>query len=206
MTKKQINKYSDIPPILGTTDISKACGVTIQTVQSWIDRGVLYAFRTPGGHRRVQREEFINFLEKFQFPLMADVTSTVPRILIADDEKDLKDIISTTVSDTFPNAVITMCSSGADALIQMGMVKPDLAILDVFMPGLNGIQLLEKIRNFPELRLTKVLIVTGHKNEVSEKELKEKGATEILFKPFRSDELKECLLRMLGHRAVPTLD
>ena len=78
---------AELAEILVTTDISKICGVTTQTVQSWFDRGVLKAFRTPGGHRRVKREDFLEFLEKFQFPAAAKTTSSQPRILIADDEE-----------------------------------------------------------------------------------------------------------------------
>ena len=189
---------SDIPAILGTTDISRACGVTIQTVQSWIDRGVLQAFRTPGGHRRVKKEDFLNFLEKFQFPLIQEIKSTIPKILIADDEKDLRDSINKIINKTFPNAVVTLCTSGADTLIHLGMAKPDLAILDVYMPGLSGVQLLEKIKDFPELKHTKVLIVTAHKHKISEDEMREKGASEVLYKPFRTQELTDVLTRLLS--------
>lgn len=195
--KKDIS-VDDIPDILGTTDISRACGVTIQTVQSWIDRGVLSAFRTPGGHRRVKRDDFLGFLERFQFPLYQQIKSSYPRILIADDEKDLRDSVNQVIVKSFPNAVITLCSSGADALIHLGLAKPDLAIIDVFMPGMNGVQLLEKIKGFPELKQTKVLIITGHKNKVSEKDLRKKGADEIIYKPFRAPALTEIIAKMIG--------
>ena len=191
----------NIPAILGTTDISKACGVTIQTVQSWIDRGVLKAFRTPGGHRRVKKEDFLGFLEKFQFPLYQEIKSIFPRILIADDETDLRNSMKSIVSKVFPNAVVTMCSSGADALIHLGLTKPDLAILDVFMSGMSGIQLLEKIKTFPELGKTKVIIIPAHKHKVSEEELKKNGADIVLFKPFRSNELTEVLQKLVEQEA-----
>ena len=197
MTNKEVNLvFDEIPSVLGTTDISKACGVTIQTVQSWIDRNVLNAYRTPGGHRRVKKEDFLTFLEKFQFPLYQETKSIFPKILIADDEKDLRNALSAAINSTFPNSVVTLCSSGADALIHLGLTKPDLAIIDVFMPGLNGIQLLEKIKGFQELKQTKVLIITVHKNKVSEKELLDKGADKVLFKPFRTQELTDIILQM----------
>lgn len=198
MSGKNSNDNSEIPLILGTTDISKACGVTIQTVQSWIDRGVLQAFRTPGGHRRVKREDFLKFLEKFQFPLYDEIKTTAPKIMIADDEQDLRESINSIIINSFPNAVVTMCSSGADALIQLGMTRPNIAIIDVFMPGLNGLQLLEKVRGFSELKLTKVLIITAHKHKISEAELLEKGADAILYKPFRTNELTETIVKLMS--------
>lgn len=188
----------NIPAILGTTDISKACGVTIQTVQSWIDRGVLQAFRTPGGHRRVKKEDFLSFLEKFQFPLSQEIKTTSPRILVAEDETDLRDAISSIINNSFPNAVVTLCSTGADALIQLGMAKPDVAIIDVFMPGLSGVQLLEKIKAFPELKQTRVIIITGHKNKISEQEMMDQGAEAVLYKPFRTNEVTDLLTRMFA--------
>lgn len=178
--------------ILGTTDISKICGVTTQTVQSWIDRGVLKAFRTPGGHRRVKREDFIEFLHKFQFPAASRASApTQPRILIADDEKDLRDSIQQLLARAFPSAAITVCSTGAEALIQMGLNRPDLAILDVFMPGLSGIQILEKIAETPEFKHTKVIIITGHKNKTPEDRLNELGVSAVLYKPFNIADLKK---------------
>jgi len=198
MAGKQVSNNSEIPPVLGTTDISRACGVTIQTVQSWIDRGVLQAFRTPGGHRRVKKEDFLSFLEKFQFPLLTEIKSSIPRILIADDEQDLRDTINGIVSKAFPNAVITLCSSGADALIQLGMTRPDLAILDVYMPGLDGLKLLDKIKGFNELKQTRVLIITAHKHKISEDEITAKGADGILYKPFRAAELTEIITSLVA--------
>lgn len=178
--------------ILGTTDISKICGVTTQTVQSWIDRGVLKAFRTPGGHRRVKREDFIEFLEKFQFPAASrSQSATQPRVLIADDEEDLRDSLHGIIGRLAPSAQITACSTGAEALIQMGLSRPDVAILDVFMPGLSGIQILDKIKETPEFKQMRVIIITGHKNRVAEGELMDRGAHAVLFKPFTTDELKK---------------
>ncbi len=189
--KKNPPNVAELAEILGTTDISKICGVTTQTVQSWIDRGVLKAFRTPGGHRRVKREDFLEFLEKFQFPAAARSQSSKQRILIADDEPDLLDSIKDIVMESAPDANITLCSTGAEALIQMGLSRPDLAILDVFMPGLSGIQILEKIFETPEFKHTKVVIITAHKDHVTEATLREKGAAAVLFKPFSTADLKK---------------
>lgn len=182
---------AELAEILGTTDISRICGVTTQTVQSWIDRGVLQAFRTPGGHRRVKREDFLEFLEKFQFPAATRSSSSQPRILIADDEPDLLDSIKDIISGALPQANITPCSTGAEALIQMGLCRPDLAILDVFMPGMSGVQILDRILATPEFKHTKVIIITAHKDHVTEATLIEKGATAVLFKPFSTADLKK---------------
>ena len=193
---------AELAEILGTTDISKICGVTTQTVQSWIDRGVLKAFRTPGGHRRVKREDFLEFLEKFQFPAAAKTTSSQPRILIADDEPDLLDSIQEIVAGAVPQANITPCSTGAEALIQMGLSRPDLAILDVFMPGLSGIQILDKILETPEFKHTRVIIITAHKDHVTEKALLDKGAAAVLFKPFSTADLKKQIEEILKSARV----
>ncbi|MBX7056571.1 MAG: response regulator [Leptospirales bacterium] len=189
-TKQETEEFSEI---LGTTDISRICGVTTQTVQSWIDRGVLRAFRTPGGHRRVKREDFIEFLHKFQFPAASRAPAVSRRILVADDDNQLRDSIKTVISRSYPEAKIVPCGTGPEALIQMGLSRPDLAILDIFMPGLSGVEIVEKIARTPEFKHTKVIIITGHKNKTPEARLREMGVAAVLYKPFSAADFKQAL-------------
>lgn len=186
-------KSEEFAEILGTTDISRICGVTTQTVQSWIDRGVLRAFRTPGGHRRVKREDFVEFLHKFQFPAASRAPAANQRVLIADDDADLRDAIQSLVAKATPQAQIVACSTGAEALIQMGLSRPDVAILDIFMPGLSGVEIMEKIARTPEFKHTRVIIITGHKNKTPEARLKELGVAAVVYKPFAAADLKQAL-------------
>ncbi|MCP5486377.1 MAG: response regulator [Spirochaetales bacterium] len=189
------NKVSFSPDslaeVLGTTDISKICGVTTQTVQSWIDRGILDAFRTPGGHRRVKKQDFLEFLNRFQFPAAQELENGRFSILIADDMAELRTSLSEVLAARRPDARVTLCDSGPAALIQLGISRPDVAILDVFMPGMTGIEILDVIRRKPELKHMAVIIITAHQDRVSRDELLERGARAVLIKPFGTAELLE---------------
>ncbi|MBN1621258.1 MAG: response regulator [Endomicrobiales bacterium] len=68
--KDKIDKDKEAPDkILTTYQISKLCGVTLTTVTNWVENGLLPAYKTPGGHRRIQREDLLKFLEKHNMPV-----------------------------------------------------------------------------------------------------------------------------------------
>ena len=76
-----------------TFEISQICGVNPTTVQNWIKGKKLKAFQTPGGHRRVRREDLIAFLKKFGMPIPAEFNQGPPLIMIVDDEKYILDML-----------------------------------------------------------------------------------------------------------------
>ena len=77
-----------MPDTLYTThDISRLLQVDPSTVSKWIDRGMLVAFRTPGGHRRVRAGDLRSFLIAHEMPVPEELGSSAVRLLVVDDEK-----------------------------------------------------------------------------------------------------------------------
>ena len=85
MNKKALTTYA----------IADHCQVTPRTVIQWINEGKLKAYRTPGNHSRVQMEDFLNFLKKYNMPLPVEVIpkTNKKRVLIVDDDKSMVDVI-----------------------------------------------------------------------------------------------------------------
>jgi CheY-like chemotaxis protein len=88
-----------------------------------------------------------------------------------------------------PMYIVESAYDGVEALIQLGTFKPDLMILDIFMPGMDGIELCRKLRTELSLSSVKVIIITGHTKDPRLRELKEMGFHEIYPKPFAMEDV-----------------
>lgn len=107
------------------------------------------------------------------------------RLLLIDDEKDFL----TAYSRRFirRNAEVTIAASGREAIDRVRETDFDVAILDVMMPGMNGIETLRRIKNVaPDLP---VIILTGHADHKTLIEGMDMGAFDFLLKPVGTDEL-----------------
>jgi DNA-binding response OmpR family regulator len=107
------------------------------------------------------------------------------RILVVDDEPMLRDTLGHVLADE--GYVVDIAVDGADALDRVRAAKPDAILLDLMMPGMNGRQFLQALREDVAYRAVPVLIMTAvHGLEVN---LASIGASEVVEKPFNIEEL-----------------
>jgi excisionase family DNA binding protein len=157
-----------------TKQIADLCGVHITTAIRWIDGGQLRAYRTPGGRRRVAADELKGFLERHQIPVELKTGNERPQVLVVDDDEDvLKAWARQLARRRFD---VLTASSGYDALLMIGDLLPELVVLDLLMPRVDGFEVCRSIkRNRPTSKI-KVICVTGrYSPEVAER-VKELGA------------------------------
>src|SRR5262245_25279767 len=128
--------------ILTTSDVARYCRVTPDGVVKWIHSEKLKAFATPGGHYRILKPDFREFLERFGMPVDQAFFSEEPRrILVVDDEPVIAEIISRSLQDEEAGYQIESAVDGYDAGYKLGKSCPDLVILDLMMPGMDGFEL-----------------------------------------------------------------
>ncbi|HIK19718.1 MAG TPA: response regulator [Synechococcus sp. M44_DOE_062] len=96
------------------------------------------------------------------------------------------------------NLVIHTISDSLKALMKLTTLKPDLILLDVGMPNVDGYQLCSLIRKSSVLKDVPVVMVTGHKGLIDRVKARLVGATDYLTKPFRQEELLQMVFRYLG--------
>ncbi|HYK89956.1 MAG TPA: helix-turn-helix domain-containing protein, partial [Acidobacteriota bacterium] len=113
---------------LTTFEISQICEVNPTTVQNWVKEGKLKAYVTPGGHRRVRREDLIQFMKEFGMPLPRGLQDAPPRILIVDDEVEVLDVLASVMLSGKEQLDVASAQSGVEALLMIGERKPDLLI------------------------------------------------------------------------------
>ena len=180
-----------------TFEISQICGVNPTTVQNWVKGKKLRAFQTPGGHRRVRREDLIAFMKEFGMPLPADLSQDPPLIMIVDDEIDVLDMLEALMRSGEDDVRIVKAESGVEALLMIGEKKPDLLIIDIMMPGMNGYEVCRKLKSSQNTQNIKIVAITGDHNTSVQERVLGAGADLFFTKPLEIVEFRERCFQLL---------
>ena len=183
---------------LTTGDVAREFGVTPASVKKWIGQEKLHALRTPGRHFRISVEEFERFRAAYRFPAEPE---QAPRILVVDDSPLVVDFVMDVLRDLLPGSELEGASNGYEGLLKVGTFHPDLLILDLRMPGLDGLEVCRRIKANPATRTTKILMITAFAEDETEAEARRAGADGFLRKPPQLDDLKAQVERLIGERA-----
>ncbi len=178
-----------------TFEISQICQVNPTTVQNWVKEGKLKAFVTPGGHRRIQREDLLAFLKEFGMPVPEELAGRPPLIMVVDDEADVVEMLTSLLKSGDDPVEVVSAQGGVEALLMIGDRKPDLLILDIKMPDMDGFEVCRQLRNSLANRNIKIVAITGDKDPETRTRILEAGADLFFSKPlevmrFRNDALK----------------
>ena len=182
--------------IYTTGEAAKLCGVNFQTVLRWIQKRELKAYQLPGrGDNRIRKEDLIYFFGKNNIPLPEELTEPVRRVLIVeDDPATAKSLERQLARMGFDTLISTKgFSAGAMAVEYL----PALITLDLQMPGIGGLEVLEMIRDREKLAQTKILVISGLPVSHLRKAI-EAGANDYLEKPFQKEELTQKIRLLMG--------
>ena len=178
-----------------TFEISQICEVNPTTVQNWVKEKKLKAYLTPGGHRRIRRENLIAFMKEFGMPLPAELKEGPPSVLIVDDEPGVLEMLSQLMLSGSEPLEVRQAASGVEALLMIGENKPDLLVLDIMMPGMDGNEVCRKLKSSPATRTIKIVAITGNSEAKVRERILRAGVDLFFAKPldvleFRSECLK----------------
>jgi len=166
-----------------THDISRLLQVDPSTVSKWIDRGILVAFRTPGGHRRVRAGDLRSFLIAHEMPVPEELGSSAVRLLVVDDEKPVLDAIKRAFKAHSHQLELTTTTSGVEALLLVTEIKPHGLLIDLNMPEVDGFEVCRRIKARKNLEGVRLITMTGrHSPETVEQSLRA-GAVACIAKP-----------------------
>jgi excisionase family DNA binding protein len=181
-----------------THDIAKVCDVYPSSVVNWIDSGKLKAYATPGGHHRVTREDLLSFLKRFDIPIPKKLSVRETRILVVDDDVEVTRVVARAFDRCGDAFATEACHSGIEALIRIGQEPPDLVILDIVMPKMDGLQVCKVLKSQPETRGIKIIAISGKKPPFNEKRPQEAKVDAFFRKPLDLIELLSKSAELLG--------
>ena len=176
---------------LSTFAIAQMLHVDPGSVANWIDQQLLKAHRTPGGHRRVATEDLVAFLREHKMPIPPELETTPNRILIVDDEPAITQLIAKAVGGAFPECEVIEAHDGFRAGTIIATLRPDVVILDLRMPGMDGYEVCRMIKSDDATRQAEVLAMTAYPSPESEQRILGCGARVCLPKPLDLDALIE---------------
>lgn len=187
-----------------THQVASLFGVSIPTVVNWTrDRG-LRAHKTPGGHRRIGRTDLIQFAREngYDVPtalLETGSTTHRRRILVVDDEPDFSEMVQEYLTNRGGFEVETAVS-GFQAGFALARFKPDLILLDLRMPGMDGFEVHQTIRSDPETRHIPVIACSAMTSGEMSQRIETADFDGSMDKPVRLNELLTLIESQLGVR------
>lgn len=193
--------------VLSTREAAERLGVALRTVQLWVEGGVLPAWKTAGGHRRISRAAVERLIDERSAALSGNgargsapvpvVDSPGPvdarmKLMVVEDEPDLLRLFALVIAGWELPIDVTAAGNGFEALLRMGQQCPDLLVTDLNMPGMDGFKMIASLRcvgaSFADMD---IVVVTG----LSSEEIQRRGGlpsgVRVFHKPLPFDELEE---------------
>jgi excisionase family DNA binding protein len=182
-----------------TSEIAEMLEVNRYTVSLWIDHGEMKAMVTPGGHKKVSRDEVARFIRARGGEVPAGLeASNGKKIFIIDDESDVAVFFSRCISLVYEGIKPETFNNPVHGLIEIGKAVPDMVILDIFMPDMDGINVCRMIRENKETENIKIIAASGKQDRNLINRVMEAGADDFFFKLSPIEDLIEKVSKHIG--------
>jgi excisionase family DNA binding protein len=177
--------------VFTTFEAAKLCHVSPLSIINWVNAGRLPAFRTPGGHRRIRKEDLLRFMRDNAIPIPDELKegSGRHRVLVVDDEASIREVLAQYLSSRQNPYEVMTAAEGFEAGRLVATFRPDVVLLDLRMPGLDGFQVCRTIKADPETSATIVLAMTGYYTPETEAQILDCGALRCFAKPVEPSTL-----------------
>lgn len=186
--------------VFTTGEAAKICKVSQQTIIRCFDNGQLKGFRVPGSRfRRIPRDQLYAFMRDNGIPTDA-LDSGKRKLLIVDDDQDLVDLLV----DNFQRDGrfdLRSVNNGFGAGMLIKEFRPDLVVLDIMLPDINGLEVCQLVRGDKSMDDVRIICISGMVEEERIQKLREAGANDFLKKPFDVDVLTARVCQLLDVEA-----
>jgi excisionase family DNA binding protein len=180
------------PEWLTLGQAAKYLGVAQSTIRKWSDQGRVPAFYTPGGHRRYRRRDLDNFLDRSG---PGGAAQQGPLVLIVDDDERVREYVR--VNLEMEGYAVREAGSAEEGLGVLEEVSPDLILLDVMMPEVDGWEMLRRVQERHGVGAIPVVMFSGKVDDAAAEEATARGAQAFLGKPFDPQQLIERAKQLL---------
>ncbi|MBU2614613.1 MAG: response regulator [Elusimicrobia bacterium] len=195
--------------LLRISEIAKKAGVLPSKIRYYTDMGLLnVADQTEGGHRLYNEQEALQKLNIIEFhskkgltidKIKAELERTVTKkkILVIDDEPEVTQLVEDVLKNKI-DAEVKVAYDGFTAGRLITEYIPDLIVLDIMLPGVNGFEICKQIRTLPFLKDIKILAMTGYDSPDIKQKIFDAGANDFLAKPMDIAVLIEKASKLLN--------
>ena len=180
--------------LLTSHQVADFLQVDPSSVKNWVNAGRLICFRTPGGHRRVRVDALIDFLNRYSMPIPSVLSTAMRRrLLVVDDDAAQWRALSRLLKTYADLIDVQYASDGYSALVAIGDFKPQVILLDIQMPDLDGLEMCRRLRAMPDTSHIRIIVNSGDPRPSIAQMALGVGAHVFLPKPLELSDLLAAL-------------
>jgi CheY-like chemotaxis protein len=194
--------------VFSAHEVANFCDVVNQTAINWIRQGHLEAYTTPGGQYRVYADVLAKFMQNQGMRMPDEVReilaeqAKIEQVLIVDDDQALNDLLKQFLDKRYPEFKVTQALDGYDAGRAILEQRPDVVILDINLPGVDGYKLTRQIKSDENLSRPIVIAITGMEDAEVETRAREAGVDGFIRKPIDLESLPGLIEELAENRSV----
>lgn len=173
--------------LLSLPKAAEICSVSRWTLWSYVKSGKLKALRTPGGHYRISENDLTEYLSKVNLPV--DEESTSQKVLVVDDDPAVRKLLLRALSSE--GFEVKTASDGFEAGQLSVKFNPQIIILDIVMPRMDGFEVCRLLKKNPETKNMKIIAISGFDTPENREKILECGADLFLAKPLDIERLRK---------------
>ncbi len=186
---------------ISTAKAARQLGLSLGAVQQMVESGALAAWKTAGGHRRIRQDSVDALLARSQDTVAHPRPQTETlRVMVVEDDTLLQQVYRETFKSWSLPLEVSLFEHGLDALLEVGRRAPELMIADLRMPGLDGFEMIRRLRENPHARQVAIVVVTALSND----EIAEAGGlphdVTVYQKPVPFHELHGYMQALIAQR------
>jgi len=166
--------------------------VSPTAVRQWAEKGELSALLTPGGHRRFLPSEVERFARSRGLVLNLGESAEL-RVLIVDDDEDIAAFLTDLLESVDASVLVETANNGFSAGLKVRKLKPQIVLLDLMMPGLDGFQVCRLLKSDPATKSIRIIVMTGYASHENVESAILAGAEACISKPVDTGDLMQCL-------------
>ena len=213
-----------------TVAVARRLGLAVRSVQLMVDRGELEAWKTPGGHRRISRAAVDRWLAARKggvarplagrgnevtvspaqrstpgFPGSAQARGSAaarPRVLLIEDSRHYQNLVGLLLKSRFPQVELHLADDGIAGLAMAGKLEPEVLLVDILLPGIDGATLITGLRTHPAFAHSRLIVITSLEGAALEPYVFALEGLPVVHKPRMAIELPVLLAAALAETAA----
>ena len=183
-----------------TVEAAKLLGVSVRTVQLWVENGSLEAWKTAGGHRRIVSSSVDDYISAQNID--TEQRSTNKTILVVEDNPTVSKFYEAAINSWKLPIDVIVKNDGFEGLVEIGRHVPDLVISDVYMPGMDGLQMIRSMYKSNLLTSEQIIIISG----LTDESIQDRGGipagVDSFSKPVDIEQLKKAVINKLSLKQI----
>jgi excisionase family DNA binding protein len=201
-----MTKFAPSTEALTTREAADRLGVSMRTVQLWVERNILPAWKTPGGHRRIPADavEQVAASQRAAYGRPLRMQPGGIEVLLVEDDAFQRELVGGMLEASLPNLRLRVAGDGYEGLIRAGQQTPDVLIVDIAMPGMDGLRMLRSLMANEDFAAMRIVVFSS----LDPEEIAERGGlpdgVAFLQKPVLPADLIAAVFGEIPAHIVPT--